>query len=64
VNIPRNPAIIPVVPKGGDVTDLNDVGNGDGPPEEPDAVPMEIDGVLDLHTVSYTHLTLPTILRV
>jgi DNA-nicking Smr family endonuclease len=45
VNIPRNRAIIPVVPKGAHVTDLN----GDDEQEESDAVPMEIDGVLDLH---------------
>ena len=45
MNIPRNRAIIPVEPKGEHVTDLN----GDDGQEEPDAVPMEIDGVLDLH---------------
>jgi DNA-nicking Smr family endonuclease len=45
VNIPRNRAIIPVVSKGGGVTDLN----GDNRSDDSDAVPLEIDGVLDLH---------------
>lgn len=45
VNILRNRAIIPVVPKGGEVSDTRD----DEMSADQDAVPLEIDGVLDLH---------------
>jgi hypothetical protein len=45
VNIPRNRAIIPVVTKGDGMSDFRD----DEMPADPEAVPLEIDGVLDLH---------------